>query len=360
MNEFLELNPEFEQNYTIIKMIENKVIFKDIQPLNTYLGILKLPLFKILLYNDFYKSKDLKRTYEEIIKNEAKEVESMIFQLICKRKIYFKDIKLKFLFYKEFPDLKDLFLNDRSTLIFEIQDLIFKKVYLHESVDSKIEHLILKAPFKLQIFLILALKNHINHTFIKDTLFDIKDNQRKTTNELKIEDSVFIKNWSLGLRALSEKEFYAIVTSEIVYSSLVEKILLLKAVEEKINHEKLSICILKECQNSTKPAVKMYVVFLKIIEILRLNSNFKLKLLYSWLRYFSYNNNIDLFIDLLDNIKNKRKTDEEFEFYLGIEKYLKDEIKIEDLLELSKNVNNSSQFSSITVDQLIEKYKTKK
>ncbi|ELA41666.1 uncharacterized protein VICG_01299 [Vittaforma corneae ATCC 50505] len=299
MDKFLKLDAEFTQDAKVFKRIMRKIVFKDAITLDSYLSLIKLPLFKKLLYNDFYKSDELRASYEEIVRKETSGVEKMIFQLLCKRPVGFKDIKLKFLFYKEFPDQREYFVNENPTVIFEAQDLLFRQVYFHENVKGKMQNLIQKSPFKHKIFFILAMKNCLSLSFMKDVIFNIKEHQSLIRKEFNLKDSEFFKYWVLALKSLPEKEFYAIVTSEMVYSPFIEKIQLLRAVEDLVSHQKLSLCILKECFNSELPIVRIYVVFLKITEMLCLAYGFKLKLLYSWLRYFLYERQIDLFFDLM-------------------------------------------------------------
>lgn len=346
MNEFLELNPKYEYDAKLFRKMERKVVFKDIPSLNTRLTLIKLPLFKILLYNDFYKSNELKRTYEEIIKKEYKEgsVETMIFQILCGKKVHFSDITLKFLFYKEFADKKDLFVNSNTGLIFEVQDLFFKQVYLHENTLESIEKLVRGAPLQDKVFLILSLRRFLSHKFIKEIVYSIK--QPDT-----------IKYWAISLRSLRDREFYAIVTSEIVYSSFAEKVLILRSIEKTVNPNKLSVCILKECISSERPVVKMYVVFLKVIELMVLPHEFKVKLLYCWIRYFLYKKHIELFFDLMASMRKSRKGGDELEFYIEFEKYLKGEAEFSRIEELSQGISDENQPITITIGGILEKYR---
>lgn len=358
MEKFLELDPEFTQDAKLLRRIRKKIVFRDAPTLDSYLFLIKLPLFKKLLCNDFYKCEELRKSYEEIIRKEANGVEQMIFQLLCKKKIGFKDIRFKFLFYKEFPEQKEYFVNENPTTMFEVQDLLFRKVYFHENVNGRIQSLVMESPFKHRIFFILAMKDILSLSFIKDTVFNIKEHQSLIKKEFGLKDDVFYKYWAQALKSLPGREFYAIVTSEMLYSPFVEKIQLLRAIESSVNHQKLSLCILKECFNSELPIVKIYVVFLKIVEMLCLSYEFKLKLLYSWLRYFLYEKRIDLFFDLMENMKKRKGKDGEFEFYCTLERYLKEEVGFDDVLALASGVGDENQFSAITVGQIIEKYKS--
>lgn len=356
MNEFLDLNPKFAQDAKLLKQITRKIVFRNRPALDTYLPLIKLPLFKKLLARDFYKSTELRKVYKEIIKKESNGVEKMIFKVLCGKSITFSDVTLKFLFYKEFPEKKGFFLNEKATVMFEVEDLLFRKIYFHEDTVEHLQKMVQNSDFKLKIFLILALKGILNLSFIRDTIFNIKEAQTTIKMEMHLKDHEFLEYWVLLLRSLPEKEFYAIVTSEMVYSPLVEKIRLFRSVEKSVNHEKLSLFILRECLNSPLLTVKIYVVFLKLIEMMTLSYDFKIRLLYSWLRYFLYERRLDLFFGLMEKLRHVKRKDKDHQFYSAMEKYLNGEIGFEEVGLLSNEVDDRNQFSSITIKEIISKY----
>lgn len=355
MNEFLQLNPEFTHDARLIKNIARKTVFKDSPSLDDHLSLIKLPLFKKLLYNHFYKSEALKKTYEEIIQKESNGVEKMIFRLLCGQKVSFSDITLKFLFYREFPDQIHLFENTSTALTFQVEDLLFRSVYLHEDTRERVQRLVEEAPFLQKVFFIISLKAFLSPSFTKDILFAMRGDSMRSETRLK--DSQFFKYWALALRSLPEREVYAVLTSDMLYSSLVEKVQVFRAVEGVINHQKLSLCLLAECFNSSMPVIKIYLVFLKVIEMFRLSYAFRLKLLYSWARYFLYEGYLDLFSDLVDKMKKVKRRDTELEFYCALDKYLREGRDLEVVRELMGVIGDSGQFSAVTTEQIAEKYK---
>lgn len=350
MKKFLISNSEFIETATTIERITKHIIFKEMPGLDSYLSFIKLPLFKRLSESDFYSSDDLKKTYEEIIKKESNGVEKMIFELLCGRKIQFDNIKLKFLFYKEFPKYIDQFTNVNITVTFEMQDLFFQKVYLHMNTDEKIEEIIIKSVFKNRMFYILAFSNHLRVDFVRKIIFDSR-------SEIGLKDSLKegqIKDWSLGLFALPKKECYLNIASELLYSSLVEKMLIFRTVQDLVDHEKMSVCLLLECFNSSTAVNKIYVVFLKLIELFTLEYSFKLKLLYSWLRFFIKIKRVDMFVNLMSEIKKAKKRDTEFEFYDKIEKYINRELSPEELYEYLQKYEESNHLSKISKDDVVK------
>lgn len=349
MEKFLALNPEFKKQADVLFQIRKRIIFKQIPELDSYLTVFKVPLFRKLIEKDFYSSNTLKETYVKIIKKETNEVEKMIFKMLCRKEVHFTDYKLHFLFYKEFPGFIDLFTSDGS---YEMEDLLFKKVYLHSNVNDKIQKKIEGSPYKMQIFYILALHTFLDHNFIKNRLLEIKNDQEAIKNNENISESDFIHCWVLALRCLPSKEFYTLSASELLYSPYLDKINFYRGLQGFCNPEKLSIFMIRACFSNPLSIVKTYIVFLKVIELFNLKYDFKLKLLYCWLRFFIVENQLDLFTDLLENLKKSKKLDSEYEIYVAFEDYFKNKIGFGELNLKIDGFEDCNDISEISLLQL--------
>lgn len=347
MKKFLILSPEFIETAGILERISKHILFKDMPGLDSYLSFIKLPLFKTLSENEFYNSDEIKKTYEEIIRKESNGVEKMIFEMLCGREIQFDDIKLKSLFYKEFPKYIDQFTNRNITATFEMQDLLFQKVYLHMDKDREIEENILKSLFKNRMFYLLAFSQHLRVDFVRKVLFESR-------SKIETTDEEQISIWTLGLFSLPKNECYLNIASELLHSSLVEKMLVFRTVEDLVDHQKLSICLLMECFSSSMAVNKMYVVFLKLIEVFTLKYSFKLKLLYSWLRFFIKINKWDMFVNLTGDIRKAKRKDDEFELYDRIERYIHKKISSDELYEYLRHYEETDHISKITKNDIIQ------
>ena len=221
MEKFLERNPKFKEQAETLQMIKRKVLFKKIPDLNSYLSVFKVPLFKSLIKKDFYSSKKLKETYSKIVKKETNPVEKMIFQMLNNKEVCFKDLKIHFLFYKEFPEYLRLFCSDGS---YEMEDLLFKKVYLQFDIDDQIQRKIEKSQSLDQIFYIVCLHSLLDHNFVKNRLLGLKNDNEKIRFNEGISEVDFLHNWIVGIRCLPSNEFYSICASELLYSSYIDKI----------------------------------------------------------------------------------------------------------------------------------------
>lgn len=354
MDKFLELEPAFSKDAEVFEIIRKRIVFKRIESLESSLTLVKLPLFKQLLESKFFNSLEIKKKYEEAVEREANETEKMIFQLICGEKVSFTDIKLKFLFYKVFPEHKDLFHNKSDSAVFILQDLLFRKVYLHEDVNLKMQELVGNSQFKQKVFYILALQSYLEYEFLKNTIFKLKNTQLLIKQDLFLTDAEFERYWGLALCALPTSDFYAIITSELVYSPFVDKIRIFRATEDLVDQKKLVICVMKECFSNGISTLKFYIVFLKILEIVTIPYEFKLKLFYSWLRYFLWKQRVDLFFDLMKSIKKTKKYDEEFEFYICIERCLQGDASLEELHNLSKKIVNDEDIAQVSIEDVMK------
>jgi len=353
MEEFLRFNPEFTNDARLIKKISRKIVFKDCPSLDSHLPLIRLPLFKKLLNSNFYKSDQLKSTYEEIVKKESSEIERMVFKVLCGKSVAFSDITLKFMFYKEFPQCRSLFTNDSGSVTFQIEDLLFRSVYFHEDTASSMQELVKGAPFLHRVFLILAMRSILAADFLAGAVFGIiREVGSSPAHET-------LRYLPMVLKALPRREFYALVTGEMLYSPLVEKMRVLSAVEDAIDHEKLAQCMLRECFATDVPVVKVYVVFLKVAEMLRLTYDFRVRLLYSWMRHFLQQGRLDLYGDLLEKLRKAKGKTREVEFYVALQEYLERKGGFERVQRLSKGVSDDKKFSDVTVEEIIEKYKPK-
>ena len=115
--------------------------------------------------------------------------------------------------------------------------------------------------------------------------------------------------------------------------------------------------MLNACLSNPLSIIKTYIVFLKVLELFNLKYDFKLKLLYSWLRFFLIENHLDLFIDLLRNLKKSKKLDDEVQLYLNIEKFMNRELSFEDLAGYIQNFEDPNSISNIQATQLLDKMK---
>ncbi|KAM0681441.1 hypothetical protein GINT2_000643 [Glugoides intestinalis] len=357
MDKFLELEPEFSKDAEVFEIIRKRIVFKRIKPLESSLTLVKLPLFKQLLESKFFNSLEIKKKYEEAVQREANEAEKMIFQLICGEDVFFKDIRLKFVFYKVFPRHKDLFHNKSDATAFILQDLLFRKVYFHEDVNAEMQELVRSSPFKQKIFYVLALQSYLEYEFLKHTIFKLKSTQLLIKQELFLTDVQFERYWCLALCSLPTSDLYAIITSELVYSPLVDKIRIFRATEDLIDQRKLIVCVMKECFSNDIHSLKFYIVFLKILEIASIPYEFKLKLFYSWLRYFLWKQRADLFFDLMKSIKKTKKYDGEFEFYIYIERYLQGDASLEELHSLSEKITDDDDIAQVSIQEVMKTLK---
>lgn len=357
MDKFLDLEPEFAKDAEIIENVQKKIVFKKTESLESRLSLVKLPVFKQLLEKDFFSSSELKQTYEEIVKRGSNEVEMMIFKIMSKEQVFFKDIQLKFLFYREFPGHKELFLDDSESIVFKIEDLLFRQFYLHEDSTEKIKEIIQNAPFKEKIFFSLALKGFLDAEFLKKVMFKLKDTQLLIKQQLFMTDTSFTRYWALGLYSLPKKEFYGIITSEMVYLPLVETIEIFRSVEDLVDQEELAEYLIRECFCNGLETLKFYILFLKILEILTISYESRLRFLYAWLRFFLKQKRIDLFVELLGSMNKARKKDNEFALYCEIEKYLIGECSYKRLSEITKDYRDTDEISRISISEILQMYK---
>lgn len=304
MERLLKLNPEFAEEARFLERIRRKIVFRDMDGLDAYLTVIRLATIKKLVSKDFYASEKLKKTYKQIAEKECGGPEKMVFKMLCGERIVFSDIRLKFLFYKEFPERSDLFANEGDHG-FEIADLLFRSVYLHENISRHLQEIVTKQSLPKTILYFLCLGEILDQNYIRNMLFSIKHGSGEGSLEY----------WSIGLTCLPPDEFYSTLSSEMICSSFIDKVKIYRCVESLVDIEKLCVCLLEECMRNVLLVGKTYIIFLKLIEIFDLKYQFKLKLLYSWMRYFLYEKRVELFFELLENIKKAKRLDKEIAFY---------------------------------------------
>lgn len=348
MEKFLKLNSEFLEEYNFLQKIINKIVFKTINPLETHLSSIKLDVFKALISKDFYNSEKLKKTYREIIKEEANEVEKMIFKLVLNEKLGFNDINLKFLFYKNFPSKKHLFYNINTDFRFEIADLIFNFVYFKsenksEEIISKLQNIIKDLPMQAMIFYFLVFKDIIDILFVKNILLSVKQ-------------TYFLEYWILGLTCFPEPEFYKILSSELLNADFVKKVRIYRVIENFIDQTLLFDNLLKEAMKNILTVKKMYINFLNLLELFKLNFDYKMKYLCYWMRYFIYNKFYDDFEDLLHRIEKfdlNKELHNDIKFFQFIKTYLNKDLSYEELEKLINELEDSKKESEYNFKNII-------
>lgn len=318
MQRLLRLNPELTEEAKFLEKIRRKIVFKDMRELGSYLTVIKLETLKKLLSKDFYGSEKLKRVFKQIAEKESDGPERMVFKMLSNEKVQFSDIRLKFLFYKEFPKHRNLFVNATNDPSFVIADLLFRSVYLHEDTHYSLQRVIASQPIPKMVLYFILLGDILDQNYIRNTLSSIKST----------EDEHCIDYWALGLTCLPEQELYSTLSSELIYSTFIDKVKIYRCIEGLVDIERLCVCLLEECTKNVLLIAKMYVTFLKLIEMFDLQYQFKLRLLYSWMRYFLHEKHTELFFELLENVKKAKRLDEEIKFYEAMERLLKGQTDI--------------------------------
>lgn len=345
MERLLRLNPEFTEDAKFLEKIRKKVVFKGMGGLDGYLTVIKLGTLKKLLSRDFYGSERLRKVYKQIIESESSGPEKMIFKILSGEKVQFSDIRLKFLFYKEFPEKRSLFVNDSNDPNFEVADLLFRKVYLHEDTSYRLQELIASHPVPSVVFYFISLGDILDCNYIRNTLSSMKSTAGEDC----------LNYWALGLTCLPEKEFYTTLSSELMYSTFIDKIKIYRCVEDLADTERLCVCLLEECMKNALLIGKMYATFLKLIEMFDLSYQFKLKLLYSWMRYFLHEGHVELFFELLKNVKKARKLDEEIGFYEAMGMLLRGQTDMVHVKDIATTLKDEG-IVRYSFDEIISKY----
>lgn len=367
MESFLELNPEFQEEYVLLEKIRRKTVFKHIQSLESHLSSgIKLEVLKKLFHKDFYHSSRLKKAYKLILTEESSDVERLIFKILCDEKVYFSDIRLKFVFYKEFIEKRHLFHDantvqepfERKNIIFiseklkknsyEIQDLIFRKVYLNENVQKELQERLKILMPRRKIFYLLALNEFLDKNFVKNMLFSCKSQE---------DSEIDLKCWSIGLTALGEDDFYKVLSSELLNATFIDKVKIYRGIYDLIEIEVLLKYLLLETTKNALVIEKMYVSFLKLLELFQMNYFLKIKSLYALMRYFLYEKRIDLFTALFQNIKNATQLDEEIHFYKAMEDFLAEKRSLDYVKKIASKIKDTDNGLSYSFEDIIKKYK---
>jgi len=367
MDRFLALHPEFTEEFKFLQKIKKKTIFKYIPSLESYLeNGLRLDVLKKLFSKDFYNSDRLRKAYKVILNEESSGVEKMIFKILCGEKVYFSDIRIKFVFYKEFLEKKELFLSSNivhetykksgdafatdkaKKAAFDIQDLVFRKVYLNEDPRIQLQDALSSLQITQKIFYFIVLNEFLDKKFIKNLLYSFKDlNTAGTKN---------IEYWILGLSSLGEEEFYTALSSELLNSNFIDKVRIYRTIQDMVDFEALCRYLLKETVRNTLVLEKMYLSLLKLIELFELDYTNKLKILYALMRYFLYEKRNDLFLNLLKNLKKAKKHDDEFRFYEAMDAYFSNTLSLANVKNIATSINDSGHGLSYGLDEILKRY----
>lgn len=348
MEKFLELNSEFLEEYKFLQKVLKKVFFQSNPSLESYLSSVKLDVFKLLMKKNLYSSEKLKKTYKEIIKEEANAVEKMIFKIILNEQIAFDDINLKFLFYKEFPEKRHLFSNATTDYRFEVADLIFRLIYLKaennsEEILGRLQIVIKELPMQTIVFYFLLLKNILSVSFMRGILLSIKQ-------------TYFLEYWIIGITCLSESEFYNILSSELLNCDFVKKIRIVRVAEDIVDKGMLFDSLLSEAIRNILTVKKMYINFLNLLELFNLNFELRISYLTHWIRYFIYENFRAEFDELLEKLDRNIKEDN-LKFFNLIKKYYNNDISYEKLKKDVETLNDCSLDSKYTFKCIVTKIK---
>lgn len=348
METYLKENPQFLETAALMEKIRDKTILSEIKSIEGHLVVIDMNTIRALIeYNRTHKSTEMRTALRKIAEKESEGVESMIYRMLSHKPIEFEDFNLKLAFYKEFGEFRKLFRNKKENAKFIMGDLLFRKINYNEDINEEVQILIDQMEILDKIFYFMIFGRYFDGKYIVEF--------SRSLQELQPSD-LFLKYRIMALSQLSEDDYYSHVAPILLYSSDAQKIKILRFFDDQFDYQKLSLALMDACFSSKMGIDKVYTIYLRLMELFSLKYKFRLKILYSWMRYFLKEGFIDLFCDLADRMRNAKHIGNEYEFYKVFYSVLKKQASMDELYQMLDDVEDRNECARHSLREILKIY----
>ncbi|KAI5149192.1 hypothetical protein ENBRE01_0753 [Enteropsectra breve] len=349
MEMILKIYPQFKARAELFKRIETGAILENIPGIDSFLDVIKIETLKKLLKTKFHNSPELKDAIKHVSKYETQGIERMVYRVLGNKEVGFDDLQTKIMFYRALPEFAHLLINKAQDKEMQYADKYYKILYMNDKIEDSFYQQLEELHIDERAFYFTIFGKY--HSVAKIHQFS-----NSITKDFEINSKIGLKLAILKL--LTDQEFYPILSSYMLFLSNEKRIAIIRAVDGTVDYHSLAQAMLDECFSAKPSAInKLYIVFLKVIELFTLEYSFKLNLLYAWLRFFLYTHREEEFRVLYENISKAKDHGSEFLLHTEFYKLMQWDASVCEIEALAKKIELTNSVAQISFDEIFDQYR---
>lgn len=347
MDTFLREHPDYSREAAFLAKIKDKEIYAEVGRVDDHVTLIAVRALKKLARCEAYKSRAMRSALRKIAAREATGVEKLVYLLISGQVAEFDDIRTKILFYKEFWSFRKFFRNKTDSHSFIMAELLYLRVYFNKDTSRRVMSRLEQMSPLDRLFYFLVFSEYLDREYILGLS--------------KAIDTMYLANTQVDykvvvLSALSEDDFYASVSSYLLYAAPVEKIRIMRNLGGSVDFRRLVLVMLDECFSSKLAINKIYAEYLRLVGLFGLEHKFRLKLLYSWMRYFLVEGLLEQFRELAEKIGKTQSQDDEFEFYRQFVGFIDGKLSLQRIKARFEDFSDTNDCARHSFKQILDAY----
>ncbi|KAI5169340.1 hypothetical protein PAEPH01_0629 [Pancytospora epiphaga] len=351
MDIFLQMHPEYGKRAELLEKVRNKNIYEHLGNIKEHCNVVDIEGLEELIAEGKPTDREvIRKIVKKMAKTEPEGMEKMVYRILSGRPVIFHDIMTKIMFYKEFWKMRRYFRNGTIDSFYIMAELLYLRVYKHKEVSTYVIKNILRLPFLDKVFYFMVFADLIKEEAVADIIREIGSGG---VNDPRIDYKL------IAISCIPENLRFKPLAAYIIYSTPVEKLKVVLKLANRLDMKKLAIEMLRECFSSTLGIDIFYLKYLHTIYKLPLNREFRIKLLYAWMRYFLLQKMTGYFKLLLERVKMMKEGDEELHLYELFDEFLDGKRPLETVVDYAKIFKDDNSCALHSIEQMVNGYTDK-
>ncbi|KAM0672621.1 hypothetical protein CWI42_031020 [Ordospora colligata] len=282
----------------------SKLSISDGLDMNEYVCEETLQMIFHVYRRRLYRSASVRKVLAKMAFDESDEIEKMVYEMLCRRRIVFRNYLLKLSFMKAFPRFKRFFV-DEDYAEYRMQVLVHKLRYMGRDVVGNIEKEILRIPDDKICVYLDVISSYIH----QDIVMNVMD---KVGNCVKAKVGKY----------LDEDLYYERICEVLLGVGIEEKEEILRAMMD-INWERFYLSLLECCRQRYMDR-KSFDGFLDVMRLSGASKEMRIALLNGWMNGLVYFRRLGEFVKVFESVKERMDVNGVFErLYDAIRRYKK-------------------------------------
>lgn len=285
-----------------------------------------------------YRSADVRKLLAKMAVDECDEIERMVYRMLCRRRIVFRNYLLKLSFMKAFPRFKRFFVGD-DCAEYRMQVLVHRIQYMGEGIVEDIEKEIMQIPDGKMCAYLDVVGPYMHQNVIANVM-DRVGNCKKAGVGKHLDQDVYYEKICEVLIGVETAE-----KDEVLHSML------------DVDCEKLYLSLLKCCIQRCMDR-RSFDGLLDVMRLTCVSKEMRIELLCGWMNGLVYFRRLGEFVKVFESVRERMNGHGVFEkLYDAICRYKKSgRLDLDDFFEECNGTMNK-RFELYSWREICEVYK---
>lgn len=276
MDVYLQEHPEDESLFSTLQRVSEGVDLSEFVDRDTF------ELVRHVYRRRMYRQGEVRRTLRKMIRRSC-GAERMVYAMLCKKKVVFRDFLLRLAFERTFGRFRRFFV-DGGDAEYEMMRLVHRHG-LHEDVGAEAEKLLPRMP-ENRMYLYFCF---LAPVFCAETVAGV----------LQRVDAVLRPSVA---SFLPEKDFYTQVSRMILEAGPDEKVMIIGALGE-VDKTQLYRALSEACMGRAGAGRQSFRDFVDVMRMVSVDRRTKMLVMEGWMRTFVYLQQLDEFVRLFEQMR---------------------------------------------------------